>query len=83
MTTYKNFPDAFSDFRHHGGAMNHDSGTWFVGTAEEIAEMVSPNTAREATSEALRRGGRTADEIIDELADWNEPASLSSHPSPQ
>ena len=64
---------ALEDFRESGGAMNYDAGIWFVGTAEEIAEMVSPNTARAATRIALFRTGAPPAEVLELMANWIEP----------
>ena len=75
MQTFSDGREAVKAWREDGGAMNYGGGeVWWVGTAEEIAEMVQDqDTARGATVGALVAAGLSDAEINHLMRDWTDP----------
>jgi hypothetical protein len=49
----RNKKHALSALLLHGGAMNYDDGAFFVGTHEEVAEIICGGNVKDATERAL------------------------------
>ena len=72
------FQAALAAWHQHGGAMHCDLTSevtkWIAWDTEEIEEMTSeddkPGDAKQCTVVALQAGGLTADEIAEEMEDW-------------
>jgi len=79
MQTYRDGHEAVKAWQEGGGAMNYmcagsiSPESWWVGTAEEIAEMVQDvDTARGATVGALIAAGLSDEDIDAMMADWQD-----------
>ena len=66
------FQAALDAWHQHGGAMHCDltsEAKWIAWDTAEIEEMTSED-AKQCTVVALQAGGLTADEIAEEMEDW-------------
>ena len=68
MRQFDDFKSALECFRLYGGAMNEDQGLFFVGSYDEINDVV--DDPRQSTEQALHMGGMSEQEIKDELIYW-------------
>jgi hypothetical protein len=68
----RNKKHALSALLLHGGAMNYDDGVFFVGTHEEVAEIICGGDVKDATERALSMATTDGVLISCLMDDWQE-----------